>query len=240
MIPSLTTSKLQFSISLLFLFVSVAQAQPCSPAIRGLGASFSFEEASPLRIKGKVGNGRSFNGKNQFLELPAKTKGIDFGSEDFSISLWLRTSDGNSIKSIVDKRDTSPKGYLIFVQNGRIAFQVTNGGERTEIFANGISIADNRWHHIVAMAKRLPPQAPRLFVDGKLAKAPGKNSTIENIDNPVPLWLGRHHRNRYVDTDEEYYRGDLDELYFFRRALSPEEVSTLHTSGLAGKCTSQK
>ena len=97
------------------------------------------------------------------------------------------------------------------------------------------------------MAIRLPTTAgitSRLFrsdsKNGKVAKAPGKNSTIENIDTPVPLWLGRHHRNRYVDTDEEYYRGDLDELYFFQRALSAEEVSTLHISGLAGKCPPQK
>lgn len=205
-----------------------------------LGAAFSFEEASPLRIKGKVGNGLGFNGKNQFLEMPDKTKGIDMGSEDFSISLWIRTSDGTSIKSIVDKRDGSPKGYLVFVQNGRVAFQVTNGGDRSDIFANGVSIADNRWHHVVAIAKRLPPQPPKLFVDGKLAKAPGKNLTIESIDTPVPLWLGRHHRNRFVVTDDEYYRGDLDELYFFRRALTAQEVSILHTSGFAGKCPPQK
>jgi hypothetical protein len=205
-----------------------------------LGAAFSFEEASALRIKGKVGNGLGFNGRNQFLEMPERTKGIDVGSEDFSISLWIRTSDGTSIKSIVDKRDASPKGYLVFIQNGRVAFQVTNGGDRSDIFANGVPIADNRWHHIVAIAKRLPPQPPKLFVDGKLAKAPGKNLTIESIDTPVPLWLGRHHRNRFVVKDDEYYRGDLDELYFFRRALTAQEVSILHASGLAGKCPPQK
>jgi hypothetical protein len=229
-------SNLLFFISCFLLSATLAQAQPCAVSPKGLSAWFNFEDVSKLSAPGKVGKAIHLDGKAQFLELPASTKGMSVGSENFSIELWVRTSAHISARPLVDKRDTNPSGYLLFVQYGRIGLQVSHGSDRSDTIAQTNPINDNRWHHVAAVAKRLPPQPARIYIDGKLSSGKSKNLSIENLDNNVPLWLGRHHPNVLVDRDNIYFAGDLDELSFYRRDLSEAEILSIYRAGPSGKC----
>lgn len=236
MTPFLITSNSLFFISTLLLLAHLAVAQPCAPVPRNLSAWLDFESPSALQIQGKVGKAIAFDGKNQFLELPSSTKGLDMGSEDFSIEFWLRTSEGRFTRSIVDKRDTSPTGYLIFISRGHLGFQVAYGADRADTRRRDVVVSDGRWHHVVATARRLPPQPPMLFIDGKTMPSASRNLTLESLDNATPLWLARHHANQLVNSSDAYFTGAIDELSFYRRALSPAEVRTLFRAGSSGKC----
>jgi hypothetical protein len=50
---------------------------------------------------------------------------------------------------------------------------------------------------------------------------------LTNLDVPQPLWLGRHHANGYVDREDIYFQGDIDELTFYRRALTEKEIQSI-------------
>jgi hypothetical protein len=60
--------------------------------------------------------------------------------------------------------------------------------------------------------------------------------TLTNLDVSQPLWLGRHHANGYVDRENIYFQGDIDELTFYRRALTAAEIRSIFRTGAHGKC----
>lgn len=215
-------------------------AQPCAPVPKNLTAWFDFESASALQVKGKVGNAVRFDGNRQFLELPSSTKGLDMGSEDFSIEFWLRSTETRSTRSIVDKRDATPTGYLIFIDRGYLGFQVIHSSDRTDVRRKDLFVSTGRWHHVVATARRLPPQVPLIYVDGKTVASAGRMIPQENIDNDAPLWLARHHANSFVNSSDAHFKGEIDELTFYRRALNPGEILTLYRAGASGKCRAGK
>src|SRR6266850_2812192 len=156
------------------LSIPLASAQPrCAPAPPGLSAWFTFDE--PLfrqtgehraqRIPGMAGSAFKFNGKDQYIEIPATTPGINMGEGDFTIELWVRTTDSQSTCGIVDKRDYSPLGYVIFLYRGHPGLQTADGDRHYSVSAKSV-IADNRWHHIAGVVKRLPPQPLEIYADG--------------------------------------------------------------------------
>jgi Concanavalin A-like lectin/glucanases superfamily len=207
----------------------------------GLSMRYSFDEPSFRKqsapsVPGMVGNALSFAGVRQFAELPSAAA-LNFGEKDFSIELWVRTTLTQGTRNFVDKRDGRPRGYAIFVERGSFGFQVAGGEQQISVAVDRARVsADGQWHHVAAVAKRLPPQAPALYIDGVLRANSGRLMPLESIDNDVPLWLGRHHRNGFVPRDEIYFTGAIDELAFYRRALSATEVKAIHAAGKAGKC----
>lgn len=217
----------------------VAIAQPCAPVPKNMSAWFTFDEPlfnSANRIPGMVGQALHFDGKESYFEIPASTPGLNAGEENFSVEAWVRTTNGKSVRNIIDKRDPNARGWLIYIRSGSPGFQVVNGPEITDAIATATNIADGRWHHIVGVAKRLPPQAPMVFVDGQLRVQSGRNVTLADISNTAPVWIARHHANVYVKRENIYFDGDVDELSFYRRALTPAEIASLYKAGRAGKC----
>lgn len=217
--------------------------QPCVPTPGGLSAQFTFDGPRPpahLLTSGKVGQALRLNGVDQYWELPLSTRGLDFGAEDFSIEGWLRTRETRSARNIIDKRDVAPLGYLVFVQNGQLGFQLSQGADRSDTITRGKPINDGTWHHFAIAAQRLPPQPARIYVDGVEVPACGRALPTEAIDTPkIPLWFGRHHRNVIVDRENMFFAGDIDEVAFYRRSLSAAEVRSLFRAGSAGKCSSR-
>jgi hypothetical protein len=222
----------------------VAPAQSgCAAAPPGVSAWFTFDEPlfrqadehRPQRVPGLVGSALRFNGVDQYFEVPASTPGLNVGEDDFSIELWIRTKQSVGTPSIVDKRGHQPLGYLILTYKGRPAIQLADGSRGRGSFAN-VSIADGRWHHVAGVVKRLPPHPPAIFVDGVRRDNNEEHVTLTNLDVPQPLWLGRHHANGYVDRENIYFQGDIDELTFYRRALTEKEIQSIYRAGAHGKC----
>src|SRR5207237_5985025 len=123
--------------------------------------------------------------------------------DDFTIELWIRTTDSVNTRNIVDKRDYSPLGYLIFLYKGYVGFQVVNGSKADNLVAQSIKVADGRWHHVAGVVQRLPPRRYWIYVDGvKQQEESRRDVTLVNLDVPTPLWLGRPQANRDVSNDD--------------------------------------
>jgi len=116
--------------------------------------------------------------------------------------------------------------------------QIANGDRDTNTFARSANIADNRWHHVAAVVKRLPPVPPEIYVDGAKQILPEglHNAPLINLDVAAPLWLGRHHANRNVKSDKFDFEGEIDELSFYHRALTAAEIQSIYRAGSRGKC----
>jgi hypothetical protein len=91
--------------------------------------------------------------------------------------------------------------------------------------------------NVAGVVQRLPPQPLWIYVDGvKQPQVSASPATLVNLDVAAPLWLGRHHANTRVQTNEQYYQGEMDELSFYHRALTAAEIQSIFRAGSAGKC----
>jgi concanavalin A-like lectin/glucanase superfamily protein len=203
-------------------------------------------QGAPAPIDGVVGKALSFNGHTDEIRVP-DAPALDFGASpggDFSIDFWLRTADQNLVASILDKRESaaSPRGYAVFLSNGRLALQLAEGGASTcdsttatgcTNYDSGIAVADGQWHHLAVTVDRDAADGIRWYLDGAEAGTRG-NPTLrgDSLSNGAPLLIAAH---AFFGLGAAL-KGDLDELELFDRALTPDEVQAIYAAGANGKC----
>ncbi|MBT4352475.1 LamG domain-containing protein [archaeon] len=174
---------------------------------------------------------------------------LDVGIGDFSISAWVKSETGSGEKIIVSKfgNESGPwtrqildarPGYSLKFQEGNLWFQIRTcslTGFPCPVYGvKTVNIYDdNLWHHVVTIADR--DTYSKIYVDGQevdtICLVPGCISSF-NLDNTNYFTIGDAHR---ISTDKNWgieFNGNLDEIGFWKRALSPTEVSELYTKGI--------
>lgn len=121
-----------------------------------------------------------------------------FGTTDFTVTLWLRTTEQQHYFDIVGNRTSPSHGNFFSMRmtgnypgqpSGRISIEVDQDGNGTNyahVESSIVNLNDGRWHHVVAV--RAGPSLA-LYVDGVLA---GENvgKGVANINNGNPFRLG--------------------------------------------------
>ena len=203
----------------------------------GLVAAYAFDEGAGARAadssgtansavitnatwtsKGKFGKALSFNGKNSFLS--AGVDGLpDLGAPK-TISCWIYSNAGAGQAQSVVALANEPKQASI-----RQGFRSSLIGmlqyEGTWIVAANPPPA-KAWHHF---AYTFDGTENRFYIDGQ----PVSSSTIAPRAAPVATFqIGR-----WI-TGSEYFKGTLDELRVYSRALTQEEILLVMNAPLAG------
>lgn len=229
----------------------VAGGLPCPPVLDGRGFTRDIVRAKDDEVfghpsdpgcgpslAGQVGGAMLFGDQIAHIEA-ANQPALNFGSSpggDFSIDAWIETTGTVGYLTIVDKRQgvvSGPplQGYSFFVYQGRLWVQLASGGA----FINrdsGVSVANGAWHHVAVTVDRDNPAGGRFYVDGVLAPNIFDPTVIGgSLVNSQPLRIGRR-----SDGMAESFRGMIDELEIFRRALTAQEVAALYNAGHDGKC----
>ncbi|MBV5323510.1 IPT/TIG domain-containing protein, partial [bacterium] len=153
---------------------------------------------------------------------------LNFGTSEFSIAVWIKTTNTGSYKRMVTKR--IPNGatawYSLAAHYGKVLFE-TGVNNITSV----ATIADGQWHH-VAVTRDPASSSPRkfhLYIDGVEDASVADSGA--NLDNACPLELGKWSNEYYYDS---IYSGQIDELQFFNRALASTEVQYIYNAGSAG------
>ncbi len=178
---------------------------------------------------GKVGDGVQLDGAGDYVRVDHKPK-LNAGSR-FSLDAWIRYQDPlNATQTIAAKMDlgTGPygRGYWLFLDPaGNLGFQVGDGV--TGLAAvSGTALNDGLWHHV---ALTVGPGTAILYADGAPAYAGGLPG-LGWMGNTRPFVMGGG------VTGQEWARGTIDEVEFFRRTLPGSEVVDLFEAGEQGKC----
>jgi hypothetical protein len=232
------------------------RAKPCVPAPGNMVLWLTLDEASgptstnlipignngthvnsPVVTTGLVANSLTFNGVNQYVEVPSYAA-INFGTNDFSIDAWVKraTNDtGSSVRNIVDKRDESGgvRGYAFYLSGslGTLGFQLGDGP-----FSNyGSTLAvpnDGQWHHVAVTVDRDNTNGVLFYLNGSADSVP-RNPVARSgsVSTTAPLRVGS--RSSMVDF---LFSGSIDEVELFSRVLAQEEIATIFNAGSAGKC----
>jgi len=257
-------SKRVFIALFLCIFAAAAFAQPappscCAPIPPNLANWWTFDEpAGPTssdfggtfnnigndngpvqRIPGRVGRAVLFNGTNTFIAVPNQAE-IDFAgncaggvpTEDGTIDFWIRSGQNTGTVTILDKRVSSPlQGYSIYMWNGHIGIQFASNGSHVNLTApNSVpAVATGQWVFVAITFTRCGTPTGTFYVNGQTASF---SPPAGSIQNTAPLHIGRN-----ISLGGAVpLKGALDELEYFKRALTKQQLDAIYNAGPYGKC----
>ena len=157
---------------------------------------------------------------------------------NITIEAWINAEVNENdydVMSIAGKRFSSDisgaTGYELFLIGGVPGIQLANtvGG-----IANFIASDDIRggYHHLVATINRSSTTGGNIYVDGVPVLNFNPTVVSGSLSNAAPFRIGEHPTPYF----NGWYKGVIDEVTLYRRALTSTEITQLYTAGSAGKC----
>lgn len=197
----------------------------------------------PRPVAGRVAGALGFDGGDDFVEMPGR--GLEVGTGDVSLTLWLRTSSaGRGVTVIQDQRTIgrSVRGYSLWLDGGRLGVQMADGTGSTTCSADrrtssctnwgsGVAVADGQWHAVALTIDRDDRRGGKLYLDGVLRFTFDPTIRPGSLSTDAPFRVGSR-----SGAPSGHFRGEVDELQLVRRALTADEVLALHRAGAAGQC----
>ncbi len=177
-------------------------------------------------LDGRLGVSISFDGIDDYIEADQQL----ITGYPFSISTWVRASPIGTLDyvifSLTDKNIEHTQ-YGIYVgsnEAGRVVIRANNKGVESSSSDSPIStrVDNNNWYHIVAIYESATQR--RLYVNNVLILT----STVSiTYDTNVNRWsIGRWGDS----TPKSYFKGAIDEVRVYNRALTNTEISTLYNN----------
>ena len=137
---------------------------------------------------------------------------------DFSVSIRLKTEeDGTLLAKTRDQNQWVPMGQTLFLRDGRPTLDV---GWVGSVQADR-QVNDGQWHE-VALVWTAADQLAHFYIDGKPAGS-GKLAPREPLRDSV-LRVGATNDNF---PERSYFRGELEQVRIYDRALSAEEAQAV-------------
>lgn len=180
---------------------------------------------------GEVGPAFIFNGVNQFVQIP-DAPSLD-PTNALTLETWVYVSGNPStdLATIVTKFSPS-NGQLNQYQlethflSGRLNFRplllLTTG----YAFVDGnTTIQSNTWYHV---AMTYDGASLKLYVNGTLDGSVAATGAITSTTEPL--------RIGGPGSGPWWFKGRVDEVSLYGRALSGNEIESIYRSGSAGKC----
>lgn len=207
-------------------------------------ANFAMHGLNSGHSTGKIGNGVSFNGSSDSLNVwdelaDPNNVFFDFKSS-FSIELWMKSDATPSNVMVLVGRDMKRKAeptnvtqyWLGVLPNGTVGlnyedYSGTNSINFSSDPADG-TVLDGSWHHIVNTYDATA-NSMKLYIDNVLV-GEGTQSFVD-FGGYTELNIG--HLN--TSLDKFWYEGMIDELAFYNTALSATEVTSNYTAGNNGE-----
>ena len=177
-----------------------------------------------------VGEGFTFDSDDDGVTIPHSAN-LDMNSGGFTAEFWIRggRSQPQSLSTLVDKSHgfVDSTGWVFQAERefGRLSFSVGANGTFPKVNSLG-NFLDGKFHHV---AGTWDGTSMRLFVDGVLQ---GSAALTSPSNNTRPLVLGFAAGG---GTPQRFFRGQIDELSLYDRALSEMEIGSIVKAGPAGK-----
>jgi len=201
----------------------------------------------PVWVDGKYGKALSFDGIDDYVDCG--TLG-NFGStvlgNVFTYTFWFKTSQTSFSAILGTENEPYPSTVLVIhlntpeVDKIRIYLRDDNfkrlSGDLTEIF----DFTETGWHHL-ALIVDTKSNDLALYIDGvsRPVTYRYKESPIAFSAFQYPLFIGAYNFMGSIEYEYPIYplpmktfEGIMDEVMIFSRALSPEDVEAIYTSGL--------
>ncbi|MCD4825718.1 MAG: DNRLRE domain-containing protein, partial [Phycisphaerae bacterium] len=182
------------------------------------------------------GSGSWVSGRlNSALRLPSSTSVVTVphstdlnpGGSNFTISAWVKTTDGAGIIVYKDRVGSSHDRYYLHITGGKAQFVFDSGGSTSTLtLTNPATINDGQWHHIAAV--RTGVKTGALYVDGGTPVTGAYSGSLGGVDTNGTLYIGRN------SSGSHQLNSTIDDVRFYKRALSADNVAALSLSEMKG------
>jgi peptidoglycan hydrolase CwlO-like protein len=183
-------------------------------------------------------NDRAFNfSENQFIEIPNSK---DKNTYPLTISIWVYVSDQATGGSIFNKYVAgSWNGYALhFVKNKNQVYPFyLNGGAIPNGIIGGYGLPEDKfvvnnvenqkWSHFIMVVEN---SGGKIFFNGKFIDSMEWRNTPSASSNDYTWHIGGRTGRTYPPGMPEsiYFKGKIDDIGIWNRALSAEEVSKIY------------
>jgi len=194
------------------------------------GSVFGGVSFTPAR----VGDGFTFNNNADRVTIPHDDS-LNVNSEGFTAEFWMKggRDQPEPLCAQVEKShgfvDSTGWAFQADSKSGAALFHIGAGGGGASSFSGvvaAVDVLDNVFHHV---AGSWDGSTIRLYVDGVLQGAAALSTPSNNIR---PLNLGFAAGG---GSPQRFFRGQIDELSIYNRALSGAEIASIFNAGAAGK-----
>jgi len=171
--------------------------------------------------QGKVGGAYYFDGSSEYITLSLPSVLYDIPNNDFTISLWLKSDDATEDNSIVLHASKDNQNFIkMFQFGGEIHFGVMSEGIKRAVRSE--TLLSNTWYHIVGVwygsEKNL-----LVYVDGVEYTETGyRQFALGSEVDKFELGHG--------SASSKFFKGYLDELEVYDRALTKEQIYQIYLS----------
>ena len=184
---------------------------------------------------GKIGNAFSFDGVNDYVELPSTSLRM---TGDFTISCWFYMNTQSTYNAFVENfygiNVSNRYGWALYYQSGKIRFGTYNVS--TAITVGSTTITTGQWYHLVVT--KTTTGSPKIYLNGVL-----ESSTVNAGPTTLhPIYNSNNIPRFGVDVDAGgwggYLNGRLDSVNVWNRELNSNEVSMLYNGSNGTKYSS--
>jgi hypothetical protein len=169
----------------------------------------------------KINNGAVFNGSSQYFTQPA-TGNI---SGNFSISAWIKFDTiAASCNLFTDWGASDNKNIRIYFDSAdaKIKFNRGNGGAKEDgTAAMTAALSATTWYHVVFTQSGTTKS---IYVNAGTPTT--ATATYTGAQTGEVMWIGVDHGGA-----SNFFDGTMDEIGFWGKALSDDEVTALYNSG---------
>ena len=182
----------------------------------------------------KVGDGFTFNNNADQVTIPHDPS-LDINSGGFTTEFWMKggKNQPDSLCAQVEKShgfiDNTGWAFQVFNTSGVVTFNIGAGGPGSTNFPgvlSAVDVLDNTFHHV---AGSWDGSSIRLYIDGIL-QGTASLSTPSNNNRALNLGFAAG-----GGSPQRFFRGQVDELSIYNRALSGVEIASIYNAGPAGK-----
>ncbi len=166
-----------------------------------------------------LGNGLSFDGTDDAIQITSDPS-IEFsGDDDFSISTWVKT-DSTETQTFIEKIIDSGSGpFVIWLQmiDGIVDFHTGENGVGWESLLSTTPVNDGTWHHITVTKEG---NTKTIYIDG--IEENSIEATMGGTANTAVWNIGSIRRD-----SAQYFNGNMAEVSVWRKALKADEIKKL-------------
>ncbi len=182
---------------------------------------------------GIFGNALSFNGISDYVLVPDDDALDPTSTQEITIAAWVNISTyqapGNRQFGIVSKIATSGRdngNYVFTIRNqydpfteGKLDFGMVYDGLHLQDVYSDSQVPQNQWVH-VAFTHDIY-QNSKFYINGILNATDSSTLTTDFANSEKDLTIG------YTNSYGDYFKGSIDEVRIYNRALSSLELKEL-------------
>jgi hypothetical protein len=199
-----------------------------SSALTGFAAGDNYRlyynASGPSFVAGKFGNAVSLDGLDDYVELGANAPSYsEIAGSALTVSMWIKPSRTTGNQYLFWKN--GPVG--LYMEEEHLRGDILKGAERESI--TGIkAISANVWHQVALVYNN---GTLYLYLDGVLDATRNTSASALYPDSGCVV-IGKYTAGGCVSDSKNYFKGSIDDVMIFKRALVASEIKALYNANI--------